>query len=121
MAVKPLTEIQSKVLREIFRNRTAGPRSIAKHCDLKLSVVAAALLTLRRKKYIWHNYGFKAMGRNNACYRPIKTLNGELIAQFTPLEAEDLVLQYLRTHTLRKLPCGNAEGTHKSSNWDQEL
>ncbi len=121
MAVKPLTEIQSKVLREVFHNRTAGPRSIAKHCDLTLSVVVNTLVTLRKKKYIRLNLGFKTMGRNNACYRPIKTINGEPIAEFTPLEAEALTLQYLRIHTLRKLPCGNAEGIHQSSNWDQEL
>ena len=121
LAAKPLTEIQRKVLAEIFRDRNAGPRSVAQHCNIKLGVALSAIFTLRKKKYLAHDRGFKQTGRNNACYRPLKTLTGKLIPELTRQGLEDLVSSYLRSHVLKKLPCGAAESTYRSSISDREL
>ena len=121
MGAKPLTEIQRKVLTEVFRERNAGPRSIAQHCGITMAVAINTLFTLRKKKYLEHDRGFKQTGRNNACYRPLKTLTGEPIREFTPQESESLIAKYLRTHVLEKLPCGVAENIGRSNMWDREI
>ena len=121
LAGKPLTEIQSAVLAAVFRDRRAGPRSIARDCDIKVSVVRDTLSALRTKKYLVHDRRFKHMGTGNASYRPLKTLDGELIPEFTPEESQALVAIYLRTHRVKKLQCGSAENICRGDMWGKDL
>ena len=109
MTAKPLTATQAAVLSEIFRDRMANPRTIARKTGLSVAAVLSALRTLRQKHYVFHSYrGASNPGKKYASWWALKTLSGEKLRDLNNGDLSGDIAEYLKTHKITKVPAGRA-------------
>lgn len=121
MAAQSLTVFQKRVLSEVFRDRSAGPRSIAITLNVKVAIVLKAIYALRRLDYLVHHQPPSCFGGNGPVYRPIRTIKGNPVPEMADTDTAAQIREYLKAHDVKKLPPGRAHGTYKSEHWDVEL
>jgi len=105
----------------VISDRLSGPRAIARSTELKLVVVLRTLSRLRKLQYIAHNAPGAQFGGANSIYRPLRSADGTKIVCLCEVDFESKLAEYLRDHTIKRLPPGIAHGVIKSCEWDRDL